>query len=300
MSRKIVPTLAGQTVRCILFDLGSTLWIYEDSPEQRMLESAAEQRAVAVLRQHIPSHYFSDRDETVLKEQIAQAVGQRTHEMYLQNTNLEPDFVTATLEGLERIGFPLVDRTVGAEIFEALRTRSFGTRTLFEDALTTLATLQQRGFLLGVVTNRQYGGPLFIEDMRNFGLLDYFEEPHIAISADLKVRKPNPVIFRHALDALNVPPEDAVMVGDSLGADIVGAKQLNMAAVWKPNPHVFAQVRAAQENEQTTQTFEQLLFDFGQRYERMRGRTMPSDLAPNLIIEHLRELLDVFVKVGKQ
>jgi len=300
LTKKIVSALAGRTVHCILFDLGSTLWTHNKSFDQLSQQRAVRQHMLAILRQHIDSRCFPYIDDITLGEQIAKAIRQRIYELYMLNTRLEPDFATGVVEALQQVGFPPVDRTVGAEIFEALRTRSFNSRTLFEDALMTLATLKQRNFLLGVVTNRQYGGPLFVEDIRNFGLLDYFEELHIAISSDLNVRKPNPIIFRHALDALGVAPEEAVMVGDSLGADVVGAKELNIVAVWKPSPRVFAQVRAAQEQEYTTQSFESRLIESARQYEKSRGRPIPEDIMPDLIIEHLRELLDVFVEVGKQ
>jgi len=300
VSRKIVPALEGRTIRCILFDLGSTLWTDNESFDYLAQQHIVQQRMLAIIRKYISPRFFPGTDDTMLEEQISQAIRQRVYQMYIQNTRLEPDFATAVVEALQQVGLLRVDRSVGAEIFEALRTRSYGSRVLFEDSLTTLATLKQRGFLLGVVTNREYGGPLFIEDMRDFGLLDYFEVPHIAISADLNVRKPSPIIFRYALDALDVPPEEAVMVGDSLGADIVGAKELNMGAVWKPNQQVFAQARTAQEQKQSTQTFESMLIELARRYEQSRGRPIPRDIMPDLIIEHQRELLDVFVEVGKQ
>ena len=96
--------------------------------------------------------------------------------------------------------------------------------------------LQQRGFLLGVVTNRQWGGKTFREDLEILGLLEYFQYQHMAISADLGVRKPHPAIFQHALNALCVAPEEAVMVGNSLRADIVGAQRSGIFTIWKPKP----------------------------------------------------------------
>lgn len=36
------------------------------------------------------------------------------------------------------------------------------------------------------------------------------------------IRKPDPKIFWKALEALDAQPEEAVMVGDNLGADILG------------------------------------------------------------------------------
>ena len=300
MSRKIMPVLAGRTIRCILFDLGTTLWTDKEGFDELTQQRLVQQRVLPILHQHVAPQLFPHADDVTLAEHISQAIRQRVYELYLVNTRLEPDFASGVVEALQQIGFPRVERTIGAEIFEAMRTRSFDTRALFDDALTTLATLKQRGFLLGVVTNRQYGGPLFIEDMHNFGLLDYFEVPSIAISADLAIRKPHPAIFRYALDALHVHAEEAVMVGDSLGADIVGAKELNMLAVWKPSPILVARVKNSLARGNTTPPQESILFDRARQYEQSRGRPIPEDIQPDLIIEHLSELLDVFVEVGKQ
>jgi len=296
-----VPALAGRNIRCILFDLGATLWIQKEDAISPTQEQATQQQILAILRQHIAPHFFPKTDDLTLGTSIATVIDQRVYEMYLLDAHIEPDFAQAVIEALQQLGFPSLDRTIGTEIFEVLRVRSYGSRMLFEDALSTLAALKQRGFLLGVVTNRQYGGPLFIEDMENFGLLDYFEERTVAISTDLGVRKPNAKIFMYALDALNVSPTEAVMVGDSLAADVVGAKQLNMIAVWKPNPLLFTQVRVEQGAAgQDQQAFTCLLFKSARQFEKTRGRPIPEDIAPDLIIERLSELLDVFANVGRQ
>jgi HAD superfamily hydrolase (TIGR01509 family) len=44
--------------------------------------------------------------------------------------------------------------------------------------------------------------------------------------------KPDPRIFRHALDALGVSPAEAVFVGDSRPRDMEGARALAMPHVW--------------------------------------------------------------------
>src|SRR5262249_55432152 len=132
----------------------------------------------------------------------------------------------------------------GAAIFEALRIRIPVSRSLFADAFATLAALQRRGFLLGAVTNRLWGGQPFQEDLLAFGLLNYFEPRNIAISADLGVRKPHAVSFLHTLRALSIRPEQAVMVGDSLRADMVGGLNLGMFCIWRPKAEVRAQIPA--------------------------------------------------------
>jgi putative hydrolase of the HAD superfamily len=47
------------------------------------------------------------------------------------------------------------------------------------------------------------------------------------------VRKPHPQIFQTALQALDVPPHQAVFVGDRFPEDVAGAKRVGMWSVWK-------------------------------------------------------------------
>ncbi|MBI4423322.1 MAG: HAD family hydrolase [Elusimicrobia bacterium] len=51
----------------------------------------------------------------------------------------------------------------------------------------------------------------------------------VADSGVLGATKPEPAIFRHALDRLGVLPERAFMVGDSLERDIRGAERLGLS-----------------------------------------------------------------------
>lgn len=60
--------------------------------------------------------------------------------------------------------------------------------------------------------------------MESSNIRDYFE---IIINSEMAgVKKPNPKIFRLALDEAKVQPQNALMIGDSLEADIIGAKNL--------------------------------------------------------------------------
>jgi len=43
--------------------------------------------------------------------------------------------------------------------------------------------------------------------------------------------KPNPFFYKMALDDLDLPPEDVVMIGDDLEADIKGAQEAGIQAV---------------------------------------------------------------------
>jgi putative hydrolase of the HAD superfamily len=54
----------------------------------------------------------------------------------------------------------------------------------------------------------------------------------VITSEECGCEKPSPEIFRAALEALNVKPDEAVMVGDKYDVDIVGAKALGMHTIW--------------------------------------------------------------------
>ena len=63
----------------------------------------------------------------------------------------------------------------------------------------------------------------------------------LVVSEEAGVSKPDPAIFRIALERLECPADAAVMVGDSWAADIVGAVNAGIRAIWfnplgKPRP----------------------------------------------------------------
>jgi HAD superfamily hydrolase (TIGR01549 family) len=295
---KTVPSLSGKTIRCLLFDFGDTLWTRKDAATWDQAELAGNQCAVELLHRIFPPETLPTTDPVLFGKQLRKAIERQARSK--KSPSYEPDFALATIEALQQLGFPDIERSTANEIFEALRVRIPESRHLFDDILPTLAELQRRGFLLGVVTNRWYGGEPFLEDLQIMGLLNYFDADHMAISADLGIRKPNPAIFQHALDALCVPAEEAAMVGDSFGADVIGAKQLNIFAIWKLPP------RLRTEAHKTLPPHTQLDDDHLVAYAYKKGAKKyglsPEDrhTRPDLIIDHLSELLDVFLKVGLQ
>jgi len=61
-------------------------------------------------------------------------------------------------------------------------------------------------------------------------ILHYFDT--ITNSEMAGVKKPNPKIFNHALDQANTNAERSIMIGDSLEADVLGAKYIGMEAIF--------------------------------------------------------------------
>jgi putative hydrolase of the HAD superfamily len=97
------------------------------------------------------------------------------------------------------------------------------------DALATLTQLRSRGYRLALISNAS-DDPNTQVLVDKLGARDLFEV--ISSSAVLGVRKPNPKIFRDALERMNLPPEKVAMVGDTLGADILGAYNAGIFSIW--------------------------------------------------------------------
>ncbi len=97
--------------------------------------------------------------------------------------------------------------------------------SLYEDSLPVLEELRRHGLKIGLVSNGQ-------RDLEEFAR-------HHALDVDAMVgsrahgrTKPHPSIFVAALEALDVAPDEAAMVGDSLEDDIEGARALGIRAIF--------------------------------------------------------------------
>jgi len=67
------------------------------------------------------------------------------------------------------------------------------------------------------------------------GLADCFA--HTIISEEVGINKPQPEIFRIALEMNGVTPDEAVMIGDSYSSDIAGAKAAGIDQIWLHEGH---------------------------------------------------------------
>jgi len=112
-----------------------------------------------------------------------------------------------------------------AEEFPAQRRKS---PFVYEESFSVLDKLKEKYRLL-LLTN---GSP----DLQNTKLeitpelVPYFEQ--IIISGAFGRGKPDPTIFEHALEKMNLSKDEALMVGDNLMTDILGASRIGMKSVW--------------------------------------------------------------------
>lgn len=72
------------------------------------------------------------------------------------------------------------------------------------------------------------------QKMKSAGLSPFID--HVVLSEQVGINKPSPIIFQKALSLVSRPPSEVVMIGDSWDADIVGALNTKIPAIWfNPN-----------------------------------------------------------------
>ena len=96
----------------------------------------------------------------------------------------------------------------------------------FPDVLPALDALLGAGIRLGVISNWSWQAPELLHDLE---LARHFEA--LVISARVGYLKPHRRIFEHALEVMKVEPARAMHVGDSIHADVEGARRAGMRAV---------------------------------------------------------------------
>lgn len=101
---------------------------------------------------------------------------------------------------------------------------------LFENTFEILDYLQN-SYNLHIITN----GFKEIQQvkMQNANIDNYFKT--VTNSESVGVKKPNPKIFNHALKVANANADQCIMIGDNYEADILGAINIGMDAVFFGN-----------------------------------------------------------------
>ena len=96
---------------------------------------------------------------------------------------------------------------------------------LFDDAEQTMNSLLIQ-YDLGIIANQSVDILKILEELK---INRFFKV--IVISSEVKIRKPDPEIFRLAMNLANTSPEHCIMVGDRLDTDIGPANKLGMKTI---------------------------------------------------------------------
>ncbi|WP_422081652.1 YjjG family noncanonical pyrimidine nucleotidase [Ulvibacterium sp.] len=192
----------------IFFDLDHTLWDFERNSaltfEKILAENHIEVELSDFLEIYIPTNlafWKLYREERITKSD-------------LRYQRLKTVF--------DALKYPVADETINLLSQEYIAHLS-NYNHLFPNTIDVLEYLRPK-YKLHIITN----GFQEIQEkkLKNANISDYFA--HIINSEMAGVKKPNPIIFQLALRTANVLPQKALMIGDSLEADILGAMAVGL------------------------------------------------------------------------
>lgn len=195
-------------IRAILFDMGGTL----DGDGLHWLErflALYQNFGVQLPRDSIRNAFDEAERKSALDETIASS-------NLAQMIELHVKWQLANL-GLNEAG---LERHLVEGFIAPVRQAAI-------DNAQLLATLAERGFELGVVSN----GCGNVEKL----CADFGYTPFLSIIVDSRrvgLFKPDPAIFLHAAEKLGGDPGSMMMVGDSFDRDVRPAKKAGMKTAW--------------------------------------------------------------------
>ena len=186
-----------------------------DSPA---IELQADEALAASLRQH-----GIELGAEVFRARLQEYYQQRDKDFY------ETTYHLVLRELLKELGHAEVAESVLRSALDALYAVTQSNWQLESDTIETLEALKSEEYRLGIFSNA--GDNKDVQDLiESFGIQKYFD--FVLTSAACFYRKPHPRAFEIALAQWNAPPNEAAMIGDSLEADILGAKNLNITSIW--------------------------------------------------------------------
>lgn len=208
--------MTASQIQHILFDLGGTLM------HSRGDLAGTFARADIALSQKLHEHKI-ELDTKVFRARLHKYYEQRDKDYY------ETTYHFVLRELLEELGYAEVDEAVLRSALDTMYSITQFNWVLEDDAIETLQKLKSKKYHLGIFSNA--GDDKDVQGLiESFGIRSYFD--FVLTSAACFYRKPHPRAFEIALAQWSISPNDAVMVGDSLQADIQGAKSLNMKTIW--------------------------------------------------------------------
>lgn len=205
--------------KAVFFDMDDTLIAFDGVQEptwRSCIAEAIHERALPVdadrLYQkidEIASWYWSDPD--------------RHREGRMDIRTARRRFVSSAFEALA-IG----DESAAHDLADTYSTRRLEAILLFPRVRETLKALRDKGLYLAMITNGTSEEQRY--KINRFGLAGYFDQ--IYIEQEVGYGKPDPRVYRDALRAAGVRPEEAWMIGDHLIWDILSPKNLGLHTIW--------------------------------------------------------------------
>jgi HAD superfamily hydrolase (TIGR01662 family) len=229
---KMKPTYSPELKKVIFFDMNRTLI----DPKQSFRDSFLE-----ILGEYTGRW----QQDSFTPEKILQNYMEQWQKARRSKTKsaLSPEQIRrkCLAHALQALPFPNKDRFVRI-FWQQTKARQDLSPRLYADVRETLEHLFEKSYKLAVISNGSKSKQE--QQLKLLNLQAVIPVQHLFSSQNGGIRKPNPQLFQHALQAMRISASQAVMVGDSWKNDIVGAVNSGMDAIWlrpthdnKQSPH---------------------------------------------------------------
>ncbi len=204
--------------KAILFDMFDTLVLIE---KNHAFYYASLRRAYNFLVKNGVNVSFRDFKDAYIKSRDA---------LYVEADEKleEPHFNKRIANALENLGYSDVKNTVVSGATNKF-CEGFMEYVRIDDHTKNALQKLHGEYKLGIVSN--FAIPECVDRLlKKHGLDKFFDV--VVVSGSVNKRKPSPEIFQKALKNLGVSAEDTVFVGDTVDADVIGAKTAGMKTVF--------------------------------------------------------------------
>ena len=201
-----------QQITDIFFDLDHTLWDFERN-SALAFESVLHRNNIEVALPEFLKHYVPLNKwywEQYRKDLVTQAT--------LRYGRLKDTF--------DRLDYTISDEVIHRLSEEYIQELPLNNH-LYEGTIELLTYLQPN-YRLHIITN----GFQSVQDgkLNNSGIGKFFQT--VTNSETAGVKKPHPMIFEKAMERAGTLPEQSIMIGDCLEADVQGALDVGMSAIF--------------------------------------------------------------------
>jgi putative hydrolase of the HAD superfamily len=205
-------------IKAVLFDMFDTLMLIE---KNHAFYSPSLKRAHKFLVNNGVNVQFSAFRDAYIKARDA---------LYVEaDAKLEePHFNRRISNALENLGYFNVENKVVAGTTNEFCEGFMEYVRIDDHAKNALEKLHGE-YKLGIVSN--FAIPECVDKLLEKHGLDKFFDV-VVVSGAVNKRKPSPEIFQKALKKLGVSAENTVFVGDTVDADVIGAKAVGMKSIF--------------------------------------------------------------------
>ena len=205
----------SQLIKHIFFDLDHTIWDFDRNAQETLLElyEAYQLKTLGLnSSSEFIERYTANNHNLWQQYHLGEITKEKLRQDRFRNTFLEL--------GVKPELIPIE--------FEEDYVRISPTKTNLFDGAEKVLTYLQNKYQLHIISNGFKETTLTKMDLS--GLNPYFT--NVIISEDVGINKPDKLIFEHAITKADAKVEESIMIGDSLEADIRGAQNFGMKAIF--------------------------------------------------------------------